>query len=109
MVQNLEGGLRKIMVGGKKKKQILSRRESLRTSDSSVLSPPSGKGKGDIVWPPLDPNDPKRWALYGNKKVWPERGINMRVFGSTFIQEAVRAIDWVGFVRTPNMAALDLV
>ncbi|KAK1575087.1 hypothetical protein Q3G72_002470 [Acer saccharum] len=67
------------------------------------------KGKGEIVSPPPDPDNPKRWALFGNRKVWPERGINLKVFGSTFIPDAVETMGWGGFVRTPNVAALDLV
>ncbi|KAK0574432.1 hypothetical protein LWI29_023633 [Acer saccharum] len=96
------------MASRKKTKRFMSRGESLGTSDPSVLPPPSGKGKGDIVSPPPDPDNPKKWALFGNRRVWPERGIDMTVSGSTFLPQAVKTLGWAGFVRTPNMAALDL-
>jgi len=97
------------MAGGKKKKRVLTKGQSSRGSVPFALRPPSGKGKGEIVTPPPDPDNPKRWALFGNRKVRPERGINLKVLGSTFIPHTVEAMGWGGFVRTPNVAALDLV
>ena len=94
------------MASGKKTKRFMSRGE---TSNPSVLPPPSGKGKGDTISPPPDPDNPKKWALFGNRRVWPERGIDLTIFGATFIPQAVETLGWAGFVRTPNMAALDLV
>ena len=76
----------------KKTKRILSKRESSRASDPFALRSPSEKGNGEIVSLPSDPNNPKRWALFGNMKVWPEKGINLRVFGSIFIPHAVEAM-----------------
>ena len=89
-------GLSKIMAGGKKTKRILSKGECSRASNPSALPLPSGKGKGEVVSPSLDPDNLKRWALFGNRKVWLERGINLRVFGSTFIPHAVEAMGWGG-------------
>ena len=98
------------MAGGKKNsKRVKKKGESSRGSDPFALPPPSGKGKGEITSPPPDPENPKRWSLYGNRKVWPERGINLTVLASTFVPHAVRGLNWSGFVRTPNVAALDLV
>ena len=42
-------------------------------------------------------------------KVWPERGINLKVFGSTFVPATVTTLNWGGYLRTPNVATLDLV
>ena len=61
--------------------------ESSRGSDPFALPPPSGKGKGEITSPPPDPDNPKRWALYENRKVCPERGINLTVLASTFVPD----------------------
>ena len=95
------------MAGGKRKtKRVVTKGQSSR---GSALPPPSGKGKGEITSPPPDPDNPQKWALYGNRKVWPERGIKLSVLGSTFVPHAVQALNWFGFVRTPNVAALDLV
>ena len=57
------------MVGGKKNsKRGKKKGESSRGSDPFALPPPSGKGKGEITSPPPDPDNPKRWALFGNRK-----------------------------------------
>ena len=53
----------KKMAGGKKTKRNLSKGESSKDSDPFVLPPPSGKGKGDIVSPPPDPDNLKKMGL----------------------------------------------
>ncbi|KAK3222043.1 hypothetical protein Dsin_009068 [Dipteronia sinensis] len=99
------------MTGGRKGKQVAREgsRPSKKRREPLVMQAPTGKGKGDTISQPPDSHDPERWALFGNKRIWPERGINLTVFGNTFVPETVDIMGWTGFARTPNMAALELV
>ncbi|KAK3229781.1 hypothetical protein Dsin_001662 [Dipteronia sinensis] len=99
------------MAGGRKGKQVAREgsRPSKKRREPLVMQAPSGKGKGDTISQLPDSHDPERWALFGNRRIWPERGINLTVFANTFVPETVDIMRWTGFARTPNMAALELV
>ncbi|KAK3204607.1 hypothetical protein Dsin_018653 [Dipteronia sinensis] len=99
------------MAGGRKGKQVAREgsRPSKKRREPLVMQAPSGKGKGDTISQPPDSHDPERWALFRNRRIWPERGINLTVFANTFVPETVDIMGWTGFARTPNMAALELV
>ena len=96
---------------GTKGKQVAryGGRPSKKRKRLPVMRSPKGKGKGSTSTKAPTPYFPERWAIFGNRKIWPERGINLDIFGATWILETVNTMGWRGFVRTPNKAALELV
>lgn len=96
---------------GRKGKQVATNggKPSKKRKRLPVMRSPKGKGKGSTSTEPPTPYFPERWANFGNRKIWPERGINLDIFGTNWISETVNTMGWRGFVRTPNRAALELV
>ncbi|KAK2650667.1 hypothetical protein Ddye_018156 [Dipteronia dyeriana] len=73
------------------------------------MPPVKRKGKGESIIKFLNPEDLERFVLFGSRRIRPKRGINMTIFQNTFILETVNTMGWNIYVRTPNMAALELV
>ena len=96
---------------GRKGKQVAKNggKPSKKRKQLPVMRSPKGKGKGSTSTEPPTSYFPARWANFGNRKIWPERGINLDIFGTNWISETVNTRGWRGFVRTPNRAALELV
>lgn len=84
-------------------------KQSKKRRKVPVMPLPKGKGKGSTSTGPPNGDFSKRWATFGSRKIWPERGINLDIFGATWIPETVNTMGWRGFARTPNKAALELV
>ncbi|KAK2644776.1 hypothetical protein Ddye_019971 [Dipteronia dyeriana] len=73
------------------------------------MPPVREKGKGESITEFPNPEDPERWALFGSRRIWPEREISMTIVGNTFIPKTVNRMGRNRYVRKPNMAALEFV
>ncbi|KAK2648194.1 hypothetical protein Ddye_015683 [Dipteronia dyeriana] len=99
------------MAEGRKGKQVAKDDGRLSKKRRQAPAMPSvrGKGKEDSITDFPNLSDPESWALFGSMRIWPEKGINMPVFSTIFIPATVNTMGWNRYVRTPNMAALELV
>ncbi|KAK2644616.1 hypothetical protein Ddye_019811 [Dipteronia dyeriana] len=79
------------MVGGNNKGKKVAKdsgRQSKKRKQPLAMPPVKGKGKGDTITHIPNPEDPKRWALFGSRRILSERGINLPMFDNTFIPGA---------------------
>ena len=80
---------------GTKGKQVAKdggRPSKKRKPSDPVIGSPKGKGKGSTSTEAPTPVCPERWANFGKRKIWPERGINLDIFRATWISVIVNTM-----------------